>query len=151
VSSGPVVAFQAGGDVGWGVFGASHHLPADHHGFGTPKRGSDWVQVNIQTSGLPTGACTVWSVIFDAPDGCTDGSGADDLFNPDADVSVLFATGGVVGRGGAANFTARYAAGDDLDEPGTQHMLGDGSHDPARADVHNVIKYHGPAPTTPPR
>jgi hypothetical protein len=123
VSTAPVVAFQAAGDVGGGV--------------------------NIQTSGLPAGAYTVWWVIFDTPDGCTDRCGEDDLFNPDAHVSVFFATGGVIRDNGVGNFRARYQTGDDLGEPGSQHILGDGAVDPSRAEVHNIIKYHGPASTDP--
>lgn len=122
---------------------------ADHpecaHGFATLKRGPDRIQVNIQTSGLPAGAYMVWWVVFDTPDGCVDGCGDDDLLNEDANASVFWARGGVVGEGAAANFHARHRVGDDLGEPDSQHLLGDGSLDPSRAEIINVIKYHGPA------
>lgn len=114
-------------------------------GFATLKRGRDWVQVNIQTSGLPSGAYTVWWVIFNSPDGCGGGCGVDDLFNTEAQVSVFWAAGGVVGDNGIANFRARHDVGDALGEPGVQHILGDGSLNPAQAEIHNVSKYHGPA------
>jgi hypothetical protein len=144
-STAPVFAFQAAGDVGGGVLEPGKTYPPTTHGFATLKRGRDWIQVNIQTSGLPAGAYTVWWVIFDAPQGCVGGCGADDLFNPDANPSVLFAMGGVVPERGTAGFRARYQVGNDLGEPGTQHILGDGSLHPATAEVHNIIKYHGPA------
>lgn len=145
VSHAPVVAFQAAGDVGDGVLEPGTAFPPTTHGRATLSRGADWVQVDINTSGLPPGAYTVWWVIFDTPDGCTDACNEDDLFNPDAHVSVFWATGGIVRRSGDANFLARHRAGDDLGEPGTQHILGDGSVEPSRAEIHNIIKYHGPA------
>jgi hypothetical protein len=149
VSTAPVVAFQAAGDVGGGVLQPGTLYSPPTHGFATLKRGSDWIQVNIQTSGLPAGAYTVWWVVFDTPEGCVRGCGADDLFNPDANVSVFFATGGVVHEGAAASFRSRHRVGDDLGEPGTQQILGDGSLDPSRAEIHNIIKYHGPASDDP--
>lgn len=149
VSRAPVVAFQAAGDVGGGVLEPGTMYSPTRHGFATLKRGGDWIQVNIQTSGLPAGAYTVWWVIFDTPSGCSGSCGEDDLFNPDANVSVFWATGGVVPRSGVASFRARHRAGESLGEPGTQHILGDGSLDPSRAEIHNVIKYHGPASNDP--
>ncbi len=149
VSRAPVVAFQAAGDVGGGVLEPGTFYPPTTHGHATLKRGSDWIQVNIQTSGLPAGAYTVWWVVFDTPDGCTHSCDDDDLFNPDAHVSVFWATGGVVPHSGNGSFHARYRNGDDPGEPGTQLILGDGSVDPARAEVHNIIKYHGPTSDDP--
>lgn len=144
-----MVAFQAAGSIGGGVLEPGTTYPPTTHGFATLKRGDDWVQVNIQTRGLPAGAYTVWWVVFDTPDGCTNPCGENDLFNSDAHVSVFFATGGVVHGNGAGSFRARYRFGDDLGEPGSQHILGDGSLDPSRAEVHNIIRYHGPASADP--
>lgn len=149
VSHAPVVAFQAAGDVGGGVLEPGSTFPPTTHGRATLTRGSDWIQVNIETSGLPSGAYTVWWVIFDTPNGCTGACSDDDLFNPDAHVSVFWATGEIVHRSGDGNFLARHRAGDDLGEPGTQHILGDGSIEPSRAEIHNIIKYHGPASEDP--
>ena len=144
-----VVAFQAAGDVGGGVLEPGTTYPPTTHGSATLKRGSDWIKVKIKTSGLPAGAYTVWWVVFDTPDGCVDGCGEDDLFNPDAHVSVFYATGGLVHKGRTVTFRARHRVGDEVGEPGTQHILGDGSIDPARAEIHNIIKYHGPASDNP--
>jgi hypothetical protein len=149
VTRAPVIAFQAAGDVGGGVLEAGTTYAPTTHGFATLKRGGDWVQINIQTSGLPAGAYTVWWVVFGTPDGCVSGCGSDDLFNPDAQVSIFWATGGVIRHDGAGNFVARHHASDDLGEPGSQHVLGDGSLDPSRAEIHNIIKYHGPASDDP--
>lgn len=145
----PVVAFMAAGDIGDGVLEPGTSFPPTTHGLATLKRGSDWVQVNLQTSGLPAGAYTVWWLVFNTPSGCTGGCGEDDLLNPDANVSVFWATGGTVQDNGVGNFRDRHDVGDHLGEPGTQHILGDGSLDPAQAEIHNVIKYHGPASKDP--
>lgn len=145
VSTAPVVAFMAAGDVGGGVLEPGTTFPPTSRGFATLERGSNWVQVNIQSSGLPAGAYTVWWVVFNTPDGCAGGCGEDDLLNPDANVSVFWAAGGIVQDNGVSNFRDRHAMGDDLGEPGSQHILGDGSLNPAWAEIHNVIKYHGPA------
>lgn len=150
VSRAPVVAFQAAGDVGGGVLEPGTTYPPTSHGFATLLRDIDSVQVDIETSNLPAGAYTVWWLIFDTPAGCSDKScGVDDLFNPDATVSVFRATAGVVPTNGVAQFRARHRVGDDLGEPGTQHLLGDGSLHPSSAEIHNVIKYHGPASDDP--
>lgn len=145
VSHAPVVTFMEAGDVGGGVLDAGTTYPPTTHGAATLKRGTDWIQTNIRTSGLPPGAYTVWWVVFDTPAGCIDGCDPDDLFNPDAHASVFWATGGIVHEGRVGSFQARHQIGDDLGEPGIQHILGDGSIDPTRAEIHNVIKYHGPA------
>lgn len=145
VTEAPVVEFQAAGDVGGGVLEPGTTYPPTTQGSATLKRGTDWIEVDIRTSGLPAGAYTVWWVIFDTPAGCSDDCGEDDLFNEDANVSAFFATGGVVDEEGTATFVARHRVGGGLGEPDIQHILGDGSLDPSRAEIHNVIKYHGPA------
>lgn len=145
----PVVAFQAAGAVGGGVLVPGTTYPPTRQKIGVLRRGRDWVRADIRTSGLPPGAYTVWWVIFDNPAACTGPCGEDDLLAPEPRVSVLWATGGVVGPHGFGNFRATYRAGDDLGQPGRQHILGDGSLDPARAEIHNIIKYHGPASPDP--
>jgi len=145
VSKSPVAAFQAAGDYGGGVLASGTVFPPTTHGHGTLKRGQDWVQVQINTSGLPAGAYTVWWVIFNNPTGCVDGCDDSDLLNPAAEVSVFWADGKVVQQNGIGNFADRYTLGDDLGEPGRQHILGDGALDTTQAEIHNIIKYHGPA------
>lgn len=144
VSRDPVVAFQEAGDVGGGVLEPGTSYPPTNRGFATLKRGDDWIRSNIQTSGLPAGAYTVWWVLFNEPEHCDRPCDEGDLLNPDTGVSIFFATGGTVSSNGIANFRAHYREGDDLGEPDTQHVLGDGALDPSRAEVHMIIKYHGP-------
>jgi hypothetical protein len=151
VSRAPVVAFLPAGDVGGGVLVPGTLFPPAKRGRATLKRGEDWIQVNIKTSGLPPGAYTVWWVIFNNPAGCSTPCGLDDVLNPAAAVSVFWATGKVVKENGIANFHDRYTIGDDLGFPGTQHSLGgEGDFlDPQTAEIHNIIKYHGPASDDP--
>jgi hypothetical protein len=143
------VAFLPAGDVGGGVLVPGTLFPPTTHGHATLQRGEDWIQVTLHTSGLPAGAYTVWWVIFANPAGCSTPCSDDDLLNPEAVVSVFWATGGVVRDNGIANFQARYTIGDDLGFPGMQHILGDGLLDPQTAEIHNILKYHGPASADP--
>lgn len=149
VGRAPVIAFQAAGDVGGGVLEPGTTYPPTSHGVGMLVRGRDWIRMDIRTSNLPPGAYTVWWVVFDAPSGCSGPCDSDDLLNPAAGVSVFYATGGVVRERGIAAFRAHHRIGGDLGEPGTQHVLGDGTIHPRHAEIHNIIKYHGPASDDP--
>lgn len=94
-------------------------------GFATLNRGDDWVQVNVQTSGLPGGAYTVWWFVFN-PHGCVGGCGEDALFNPDAQASVFWATGGVVGDNGIATSVPDTMSATPWVRLASKHILGDG-------------------------
>ena len=59
----------------------------------------------------------MWWVLFTDPEHCDGACDEGDSLDPEAGVSILFATGGVVGRNGIANFRAHYTEGDDLGEP----------------------------------
>lgn len=88
-------------------------------------------------------------MIFNNPSGCAGPCDEPDLFNPAAEASVFWATGGVVGANGVAHFLAKHGVGDPRGAPGTQDIIGGGAIDPQAAEVHNVIKYHGPASSDP--
>ena len=108
----------------------------------------DNISMNIDTTDLLIGAYTVWWVIFNNPAGCSDGEcGENDvlppLVNPEAEVSVLLATGGMVGPDRSGHFSARLGVGKDA-APG-QVLWGDGVTDPMDAEVHIIVRYHGPA------
>ena len=109
------------------------------------------VSASLRTNGLPAGdAVTVWWVIFNNPDSCTSGEGGfrcgeGDLFDPAVDVSVQYAGGHVVGNG-------RYAVGAYLSEGDTSgcalaafNLVCAGLIDSSVADVHLVVRSHGPA------
>ncbi len=108
----------------------------------------DGISMNIDTSDLPIGAYSIWWVIFNDPSQCTDGDcGENDVLppsgTPGAGVSPLWATGGVVGPDRRGHFSASLGVGKD-NAPG-QILWGDGLTNPLGAEVHMVIRYHGPA------
>lgn len=106
-------------------------------------RSADAVWLNINTTDLQPGAYTVWWVVFNNPAMCSGSCGADDFANPAVAASVFFATGGVVGRGGTGHFRAHVEEGDVSAVPG-QHLFGPGLMNAEGAEIHIVIRYHGP-------
>lgn len=67
----------------------------------------------------------------------------DDFGNPAVGASVFFATGGVVGSNGVGHFDAIVDAGYISTIP-DQHLFGPGLTNSQGAEVHYVIRYHGP-------
>lgn len=120
-------------------------------GTSTLVRNDSGVAMSLHTSGLTPGhAVTVWWVLFNNPDECTTGvpfrCGEPDLFDPDVEASVLAATGHVIGASGSANFGAYLAEGDASECAfGADFLCGDGLQDARVADVHLVVRDHGPA------
>ena len=110
-------------------------------------RSVDGISINIDTSDLPVGAYTTWWIIFNDPSGCSDGAcGENDVLPPPgttaAKVSVLWATGGIVGPDRMGHFSASLGVGADA-APG-QLLFGDGLTNPMGAEVHMAVRYHGP-------
>ncbi|MDH3674054.1 MAG: hypothetical protein OES12_01055 [Anaerolineae bacterium] len=112
-------------------------------------RANDSVSVHINTKHLdhnPNGTTyTVWWVIFNDPDNCVDGcDGADiDACAPECDdegISVLWATGSVIPANGKGEFQADLAEG----IPSGQVLFGQGLTDAEGAEIHMVIRTHGP-------
>jgi len=113
----------------------------------TLVRSAGGVSIRLSTLGLAPGAYTTWWVIFDDPSQCVGGCGLDDLVNGPLDVATgLFATGHVVGNNGKANFAAHLSVGDlsGLDPTAPGVFAGPGLLHPFEAEVHLVIRYHGP-------
>lgn len=151
VSHDQVMAFMAAGDIGGGVLTPGTMYPPTQQGQSTFVRTRDAVLYTIQTSGLPPGAYTVWWVVINRPDLCssTPCTEEDIFFNPAVESSVFWSTGGIVRENGIANFHDRLRIGDNLGTPGDQHVFGPGLLYPMTAEVHNIIKYHGPASEDP--
>src|SRR5206468_8666080 len=75
-------------------------------GGATLFRSKQAVEMRVAASGLNvTSSYTVWWVVFNNPAGCIGGCGLDDLSNPAARASVLYAAGFVTGAGDAGNVT----------------------------------------------
>lgn len=95
-------------------------------------RSADGVRARITTGGVEAGhAYTVWAVVFNSPENCLGGCGSDDLANPDVEAYSLLGAGGLV-RTGVATFGVRLDAGEELT-------------DPMGAEIHFVVRSHGPA------
>ena len=102
------------------------------------------VNISIHTNNLPEGAYTVWAIIFNNPEFCAGGAGAcvgSDLGGglTAVDGSVLRVTGKVINDGDNANFGGHVSKNDT-----SEALNGPGLVDPIGAEVHFVIRYHGP-------
>ncbi len=100
---------------------------------------------------LPGDATTNWWVVFNNPSKCVGGCGEDDVLNslgggpaPDAEVDVIFATGHVAGSKWRA--AAHLSEGDITGS--LRPLFGKapiGLLDAMTAEVHVVVRSHGPA------
>ena len=111
-------------------------------GTSTLTRNSNGATATLKTSGIPTGhVATIWGVIFNKPEECDSSPcGESDLGNPDVAGSVLGVSGGhVVGGGDYANFGGRINEGDV-----SEALFGLGLMDAKTAEIHLVVRDHGP-------
>lgn len=117
-------------------------------------RSHDGIRLNIDTTGLHAGAAySVWWIIFNNPDACgDDGCAGDDLGNPAVEGSVLNATGRSADGSGDASFVAFLPAGQILTNPASgmvRHAFGPGLQNVDGAEVHVVVRCHGPTTGNP--
>ena len=96
----------------------------------------------------PGHTMTVWWVVFNNPEDCGGGGGdcgMPDLFDPNVETDVLYADGMVVDEDGQASFAGYLEIGETT---GTVNpLLGVepvGLTNPEGADVHLVVRSHGP-------
>ena len=111
-------------------------------------RSADGISMNIDTTDLPVGVATIWWAIFNNPSECSDGQchhlmdtgrgGAPNL----AEGTVLWATSGIAGPDRIGHFSASLGVG--LENAPGQVLRGPGLTNPMGAEVHWIIKYHGP-------
>jgi hypothetical protein len=130
----------------------------------TLMRSNSGVRMNLSTSELPpTEAVTVWWVVFNQPQNCSDQKcGENDVFNLGADekpilksdgsaplnmaaidaakISILRADGHVIDRSGDARYSAGLVKGDI-----SEAVVGPGLLDPIFAEIHLVVRSHGPS------
>lgn len=143
--------FLPAGDVGGGVLTAGTFFPPTMGSHSKLVRHADWVQYNIHTTGLPPGAYTVWIVTINAPQHCTSRpcTTADVFLVPAADATVFWSDGGIVQSNGVGNFKARVHVGDVPSDAAQIGWPGNGLTDPFGAEIHLIVKYHGPAADDP--
>jgi hypothetical protein len=107
-------------------------------------RSEDAVWLSINTTGLPAGAYTLWWVIFNNPEACINGCSEEDLANPAVMGTVFRATGGVVSSNGVGHFRAHLEEGEIPSGVGEILLPGGPLLDAQRAEIHVVLRYHGP-------
>jgi len=111
----------------------------------TLVRTADGVEGTLLTTIDPMEAATIWWVVFNRPENCTGGvCDGDDVMpapgNVDAGVSVIYATGRVADAYGKADFGAKLTVGDM-----SYVMRGPGLTDAKNAEIHMIVRSHGPA------
>ncbi len=122
-------------------------------------READGIRTRVHTAELAhRDVITLWLVIFNHPEACTDGAcGEADLFDgPDGPTGVepscLYADGSIVGGNGGARFHDRLSVGESRDScidffvDAVEDLEGRdyGLTNPAGAEVHLVMRSHGP-------
>jgi hypothetical protein len=114
----------------------------------TLTRSENSVAMTINSSGLTPGwAATVWWVVFNNPAACSTPCGVDDLNSPAVNPWMGLAAGHVIGEDGNANYGGGLREGDTRrsDGPGNLAQTGPGLLDSRAAEIHLVIRTHGPA------
>ncbi|MCK4977374.1 MAG: hypothetical protein KAS36_10635 [Anaerolineales bacterium] len=112
------------------------------------------VAMTLRTSELDQNAAyTIWWVVFNNPGDCSSPCGEDDIFDgngdlmnvddgtfgtPGVNVSVVFATGHVVGKNGVGNFGAGLREGKT-----SGALFGPGLVDAQGAEIHLIVRTHG--------
>ena len=123
-------------------------------GGGLLDRSRQSIRAKVAVTGLSLTEApyTAWWVVFNNPEGCTTplACGPVDLLNAEADVVVFHATGFFSDANGAANFTAELASGPMPAGTGTflngEDGIGLRQANGLGAEVHIVVRGHGPAP-----
>jgi hypothetical protein len=127
-------------------------------GSSTLVRTKEAISASLQTSDLePGNVYTMWWVIFNNPEKCehpisgiTSCGEGDVLGQPlgetPVQVSVQYAAGNIVGETGTVNFGAYLQEGELPEQPG-QLVFGPGLINAKKAEVHLVVRDHGPAIT----
>lgn len=118
-------------------------------GFGTLTRTAAGIHMIADTTLLDAGnAYSVWWVIFNNPLACDPAGCSDaDFSTAEVEASVMNATGRVADAIGNATFSAFLPVGFMHTNPSSgtgRQLFGPGLQDPAGAEIHVVIKSHGP-------
>lgn len=110
----------------------------------TLVRSNDSVTGTVLTTLSPDETATIWWVVFNKPENCSDDVCDDnDVLPPpgnvDAGVSVIYATGRAADMYGKAEYGAKLMVGDM-----SKVLFGPGLQDIKNAEIHMVVRSHGP-------
>lgn len=114
------------------------------------QRRRDGIAFDVHATELTSGAAyTVWWIVFNRPGNCAGECDGDDLGLAAVEGSVLYATGRVADGFGSAWFTAFLPKGlvrlNRTETGRERHRLGPGLQNVRGAEIHLVIRSHGPA------
>jgi len=130
----------------WQEHGNVTVMDPQERGTSTLIRNAEGITMKLHTTDLAVGAHSIWWVIFNNPNECTNNecglsdTGAGGAPNP-AEASVMWATGGIVGPDREGHFSASLKVG--LDKAPGEVLLGPGLLNPLTAEVHMVVRFHG--------
>jgi len=110
-------------------------------------RYEDRIFMMLRTTGLEPGTvATMWFVVFNSPENCTDPCNADDVKNPEVGFDLFFADVVVIRDSGEAIYVAEHKVGDASGSIVTP-FLGTptwGLKDAFKPEIHLVVRTHGP-------
>ncbi|HIF97257.1 MAG TPA: hypothetical protein EYQ54_09580 [Myxococcales bacterium] len=99
------------------------------------------IVIEAETSGLtPHYAYTVWALVFNDPAACEDGCDLHDM-GADGFAALWTGVGVVANEDGEADFESVMFE----DEPAGEILMGPGLVDARRAEIHLIVRSHGPA------
>jgi hypothetical protein len=117
-------------------------------------RNASGLRMTINTTNLPSGdTFTIWWVIFNNPENCEHpieglmACSEEDLFTESVGTSVLYAAGNIVGGNSKSNFASSVRINDLKGCQAPFDAFGlcrDGLVNPYGAEVHFVVRSHGP-------
>lgn len=139
--------YQAGNTAAGSVSNVYTFVGMEEVGSSQLVRTSTGVSFNLSTSQLEPGSIvTLWMVIFNKPENCSDDCGNDDLANPDAMVDVVYASGRVIGKSGKTTYAGHRSEGDNSGSifPAWLGLPSPGLVDAQKAEIHFVVHTHGP-------
>ena len=114
------------------------------------RRNKNGVNYVVNTSEMEPGAYTMWFVVFNDTDSCEGPCDAGDLMGGRGNSAAFWDGGRVVGPNGSANFAGFVTEGylpSGPDQILKDNTGGAGMIDAETAEVHMVIRSHGPALT----
>lgn len=152
VSSTNLFAFLPAGPEGGGVLNPGDLFPPTGINKSEIVRTNNFIEYTIQTTGLPEGAYTNWIITINNPAACLTTPCTDvDVFFRQNEVgsTVFWSAGNLVTANGHGYFKARVHKNYVPSNPEQIALPGVGMADPMGAEIHLIVKYHGPASSDP--